>query len=174
MNSQGPTAANVQIELRRRHRSAVMVVAAFFSLTLVLVAVAFLALKVITRTGDPRLPMFLWIVILTFGLGAFALRRTRFSAMRLQDIAALRGPSGLLQTLQSTTTQIASLAGAIALLGFIIAMHTGNEFDMLRAGGVAIIVLIYCYPFRRGWERVVHGIARSGDANDTAHKGGIG
>lgn len=174
MNSQAPTAANVQIELRRRHRATVMVVAAFFALTLVLVAVTFLAIKAITRTGDPRLPMYLWIAILTFGLGAFALRRTRFAAMRLQDIAALRGTSGLLQTLQSTTIQIASLAGAIALIGFIIAMHTGNEFDMLRAGGVAIVVLIYCYPFRSSWERVMHGIASSGDANDTAQKGGGG
>lgn len=148
-----------------------MVVAAFFVLTVVLVAVAFLALKGFTRTGDPRLPMYLWIVILTLGLGAFALRRTRFAAMRLQDIAALRGTSGLLHTLQSTTVQIATLAGAIALLGFIIAMHTGNEFDMLRAGGVAFIVLIYCFPFRGAWERVVQGIARAGDANDTAGTG---
>ena len=171
MNSQAYTPADVQIELRRRHRFAVMVVAAFFVLTLILVAVAFLGLKAMTRTGDPHLPMYLWIVILTLGLGAFALRRTRFAAMRLQDIAALRGTSGLLQTLQGTTVQIATLAGAIALLGFIIAIHTGNEFDMLRAGGVACIVLVYCFPFRGGWERVVQGIVRSGDANDTAHKG---
>ena len=174
MNSQAPTAANVQTELRRRHRSAVTVVAAFFALTLVLVAVAFFALKAITRTGDPRLPMYLWIVILTLGLGAFVLRRTRFAAMRLQDTAALRGISGLLQTLQGTTVQIATMAGAIALLGFIIAIHTGNEFDMLRAGGVALIVLIYCFPFRGGWERVVHGITRTGDANDTAGSGRTG
>jgi len=172
VTSQGQTAESVQIELRRRHRATVMVVAAFFALTLILVTIAFLAIDTIARTGDPRLPMFLWIAILTFGLGAFALRRTRFAAMRLQDIAALRGTSGLLQTLQGTTIQIACLSGAIALMGFIIAIRTGNEFDMLRASGVAIIVLIYCYPFRSGWERVVQGIARTGDANDAAPKGG--
>jgi hypothetical protein len=30
---------------------------------------------------------------------------------------------------------------------------------MLRAGGVAAIVLIYCYPFRGAWQRVVTQLA---------------
>jgi hypothetical protein len=160
-----------QSELRRRHRNTVMVVAAFFVLTVILIAVAFMAINTIARVGDPGLAKGLWIAILIFGLGAFVLRRTRFNAMRLQDIAALRGISGLLQTLQGTTIQIACVAGAIALMGFIVTIRTGNEFDMLRAGGVAIIVLIYSYPSRRSWERVVHGIERSGDANDPPVKG---
>jgi hypothetical protein len=151
-----------------------MVVAAFFALTMILIVIAFLGINRIARPGDPKLPLFLWIAILMFGFGAFALRRTRFSAMRLQDIAALRGISGLLQTLQGTTIQVAFLAGAISLMGFVIAIFTGNEFDMLRAGGVAIIVLIYSYPFRSAWERVVHGIARSGDADDAPSKGTTG
>jgi len=117
-----------------------MVVAAFFVMTLVLTAVAFLAINAIARVGDPALAKGLWIAILIFGLGAFVLRRTRFNAMRLQDIAALRGTSGLLQTLERTTVQVACLAGAIALMGFIVTIRTGNEFDMLRAAGVALTV----------------------------------
>ena len=93
--------------------------------------------------------------------------------MRLQDIAALRGLSGLLQTLQRTTIQIACLAGAITLMGFIIAIRTGNEFDMLRAGGVAVIVLIYCYPFRGAWERVVQRMPRTGIVDTAPPKGTI-
>lgn len=163
----------MQSQLRRRHRVTVMVVAAVFVLTLILIAIAFLALDAIARPGDPRLPMTLWIAILIFGIGAIVLRRTRFNAMRLQDIAALRGTSGLLRTLQGTTIQVASLAGAISLLGFIIALRTHDEYEMLRAGGVAVIVLIYCYPFRGAWERVMQGIARSGDADDAPPKGRI-
>jgi peptidoglycan/LPS O-acetylase OafA/YrhL len=158
-------------ELRRRHRKSVMVVAAFFLLTLVLTAIAFLAINVIARVGDPTLAKGLWIAILIFGLGAFVLRRTRFNAMRLQDIAALRGTTGLLRTLEGTTIQLACLAGAIALMGFVVTIRTGNEFDMFRAAGVALVVLIYCYPSRNSWERVLHGIASSGDANDAAAKG---
>ncbi|MEP6706149.1 MAG: hypothetical protein ABJC05_01445 [Pyrinomonadaceae bacterium] len=174
MTSQGQIPESTQSELRRRHRATVMVVAAFFVLTLVLIAIAFLAMNKIARPGDQRLSLPLWIAILFFGFGAFALRRTKFAAMRLQDIAALRGISGLLQTLQGTTIQVACLAGAISLMGFVIAMRSVNEYDMLRAGGVAIIVLIYSYPFRSAWERVVHGITRAGDANDAQSKGTTG
>lgn len=159
-------------ELIRRQRLASMVVAGVMVLTLLLVVIAFVAKDSILRPGnDPTLPMALWIVILFFGMGAFVLRRTRFNAMRLQDIAGVRGISGLLTTLQETTIQLALIAAAIALLGFIITIRTGNSFDMLRAGGVAIIVLLYCYPRQTAWQRVVQGIEQSGDADNPPEDG---
>jgi hypothetical protein len=171
VTTQNNNSEPVQTELRRRHRTTVMVVAAFFVLTAILIAIAFTKIDSIARVGDPRVASGIWIAILIFGLGAFVLRRTRFNAMRLQDIAGVRGVSGLLQTLQGTTIQVACLAGAIALMGFVVTIRTGNEYDMLRAGGVAIIVLIYCLPSRTSWERVLHGIQVLGDANDTPEKG---
>jgi hypothetical protein len=99
--------------------------------------------------------MGLWLVILVCGLGVFVLRRTRFSAMRLQDLAAVKGISALLATLQGTTIQIASIAGAIGLMGFIITIITADWSNMLRAAGVSVIVLIYCFPFKSAWERTV-------------------
>jgi len=103
--------------------------------------------------------MVLWIVILVFGLGAMVLRRTRFSAMRLRDIAAVKGPSALLKTLQDTTIQIACLGGAIALMGFVITIRSGDWLDMLRSAGVAMIVLIYGYPIKTSWQRAVAMLA---------------
>jgi hypothetical protein len=81
--------------------------------------------------------------------------------MRLTDIAAVKGISALLKTLQDTTIQVASIGGAIALMGFVITILTADWTNMLRAGGVAAIVLIYCYPFRGAWQRVVTQIADS-------------
>src|SRR6185503_14075904 len=124
---------SVQQELERRHRSAAMVVAGFLVLDIVLLAIAFFAVNSIFRPGDPSLIMGLWIAILVFGLGAFVLRRTKFAAMRLKDIAALKGISGLLQTLQHTTVQVASIGGAIALMGFMVTILTGDWTNMLRA-----------------------------------------
>lgn len=158
-------------ELTRRHRAAVMVVNAMLVLTLALVGIAFAARKFLSRPGDPSLIKLLWVLILLFGLGALPLRRTRFNAMRLQDIAALRGISGLLATLQGTTIQLACIGGAIALMGFILAMLTGEPWDMLRAGGVALVVLIYCYPRKSAWQRVVQGIERIGNADAPVVKG---
>src|SRR5438270_7958345 len=111
---------NVLEELRRRHRSAATVVVAFLILNVVLLAIAYFAGASLYRTGDPSIVMGLWIAILVFGLGAFVLRRTKFAALRLKDIAAVRGTSALLKTLQDTTIQVGSIGGAIALMGFMV------------------------------------------------------
>jgi hypothetical protein len=139
-----------------------LVVVGFLLLTVVLLAIAFLGAKSVFRPGDPSIVMGLWIAILVCGLGAFVLRRTKFAAMRLRDIVAVKGQSALLKTLQDTTVQCASIGGAIALMGFIITIRTGEWTDMLRAGGVAAVVLIYCYPFRGAWQRAVIQFSREG------------
>jgi hypothetical protein len=155
-----PNSHAVQNELVRRHRTSTLVVAGFLILDIVLLAIAFLSSDRIFRPGDAGIVMGLWIAILVFGLGAFVVRRTKFAAMRLKDVAAVKGVSGLLKTLQDTTIQVASIGGAIALMGFVITILKGDWTDMLRAGGVAAIVLVYCYPFRSAWERVVTQLAR--------------
>lgn len=154
-----PNSDQLQIELVQRHRSARLVVVSFLALTFGLLIISFSATKFIYRPGDRTVVMGLWITILIFGLGAFVLRRTKFAAMRLKDIAAVKGASALLRTLQNTTIQVASIGGAIALMGFIITIRTGDWIDMLRATGVSAIVLIYCYPFRSAWQRAVLTLA---------------
>src|SRR2546427_7202576 len=131
---------DVMDELRRRHRSAATVVVAFLILDLVLLAIAYFAGASLYRTGDPSIIMGLWIAILVFGLGAFVLRRTKFAALRLKDIAAVKGTSALLKTLQDTTIQVASIAGASALMGFIITILTGDWTSKLRPASAAGIV----------------------------------
>jgi hypothetical protein len=165
------TSESIQMELARRHRTAAMVVGALLGLTVALVLIAFVASESLYRPGDPSLAMALWIMILIFGLGSFVLRRTRFQTMRLQDIAALRGLSGLLATLQGTTLQVAFIGGAIALMGFVVTIMTGNKYDMLRAGGVAAIVLLYSYPQRAAWQRVLRAAEQSGNADTSPAKG---
>src|ERR1043166_512863 len=154
----------VQTELESRHRNASTLVLVFFGLDIVLVVIAYFAADRLYRPGAPSTIMGLWIAVLVFGLGAFVLRRTRFATMRLKDIAALKGTSGLLKTLQDTTIQIAFIGGAIALMGFVIMIMRPRDdprdwTDMLRAGGVAAIVLIYSYPFRSSWQRTMRMLA---------------
>ncbi len=149
----------IQHELDRRHRSATIVVLFFLALDVVLVVMAYLGAKQIFRPANPQIAFGIWLVILICGLGVFVLRRTRFSAMRLKDIAAVKGVSALLQTLQGTTIQVASIGGAIGLMGFMITIITGDWTNMLRAAGVSLIVLIYCYPLKSAWQRTVRQLA---------------
>lgn len=136
-----------------------MFVIGFLVLDLLLLAIAYLGAERLYRPRDPSLTGGLWIAILVFGLGAFVLRRTKFAAMRLKDIAALRGVTGLLKTLQDTTVQLAFIGGAIGLMGFMLVILSGDWTYTLRAVGVSIIVLVYGYPFRSAWERVARQLA---------------
>ncbi len=136
-----------------------MFVVGFFILDVVLLAIAYFTAERLTRLGDPSLTLALWIGILLCGLGAFVLRRTRFATMRLKDIAALRGARGLIQTLQQTTIQVALLGGAVGVMGFGWSMLTRDWTNMLRAAGVSVVVLVYCFPFRSTWERAARMLA---------------
>lgn len=146
----------IQAELQRRHRSAVLLVRVLLAMTVALVLAAFLARGRISQRENSTLDIAVRVTILVFGLGSVALRRTRFSAMRLQDITALRGTSGLLDTLQKTTMQVAALGGVISVFGFVATLLTGNDFYAYGAGLVGLVVLLYCYPTRNSWQQTVN------------------
>ena len=149
-----------QKELSQRHRTAMIVSGSFFILTIALVGIAFTLAERLYRPGNTRLSLALWIAILVLGLGAFILQRARFAVSRLQDIAVLRGVSGLLKDMQGSAILIATIGGAIALMGFIITVRTGDESNMIRAGAIALVILIYCYPRKSVWQRVVDWLER--------------
>lgn len=164
---------SIQDELTRRHKAAMTIVIGLLALTLVLTLTAYLGHQFMAQERNPMLDMTWRIVVPFLGLGAVVWRRTKFSAIRLQDILALRGVSGLLATLERTTAQVALLGGAIAIMGFIVTMLTGLFFYMLGAGIIAVAVLLYCYPRRSAWQRVVKGIEETDDANDPPAKGNV-
>ena len=154
----------VQAELDRRHKAAATTVAGFLIATLLLSLVSFFGKSFFRQQDNPPLDVTLRITILVLGLGSIAWRRTKFSTMRLKDIGALQGPSGLLSTLERTTLQIALLAAAIAAIGFVATLLTGNDFYTYGAGAVAVAVLLYCYPTKISWIRTIQLFAPKTDS----------
>lgn len=148
-------AAGAESELETRHKATARTVQALLVGVVLLCVLAFVSKKFLTEQSYPSLHMAVLITILGLGLGAIAFRRTRFATMRLQDIAGLRGTSGLLITLQRTTYQIAIMGAAAALVGFAATLATGDDTYTYRAGLVAVAVLLYCYPVRGAWQRAV-------------------
>lgn len=108
---------------------------------------------------SPSLTGSLLIVVVLLGLGAVVLRRTRTNPMRLRDITALRGASGLIHSLEKTSLYVALIGYAVALSGFIGSMLTPQPADsrgfMLRFGVIALAILLYAYPRRALWRRMV-------------------
>jgi hypothetical protein len=152
-----PTSPEAQAELARKHKAASTTVAGLLVATILLSIVAFVARPyLIEKPPNRLLDMAVRIVVLMFGLGAIAWRRTKFSPMRLQDIAGLQGVSGLIKTLERTTVQVALLAEAIAAVGFVTTLVTGNDLYTYWAGAVAAVLLVYCYPAKGSWLRTVY------------------
>ncbi len=156
----------VTSELVRRHTATARTVLALLIGVVLLCVVAYLSKRFLTQRTNPSLDMAVRISILIFGLSSIALRRTRFSAMRLQDIGGLRGPIGLLATLQRTTIQVALLAVLVALIGFSGTLFTGNDFYTYAGGVVAVAVLLYAYPVRRAWDVAVRRFASNENLPD--------
>jgi hypothetical protein len=149
------TVEGTQGELERRHAATARVVQAVGLFTVLLILLALTGVFAGRVSFNPATANSLRFIIVFLGVGAIAYRRTRFSAMRLQDIGALRGAEGVLGTLRTTTVTVALIAGLIALLGFVISVMTGFGTDMLYLGAIAVAVLLYCYPRLAAWRAVV-------------------
>jgi hypothetical protein len=144
-------------ELSRRHRAAATLVSALITLTLALIALAYTGARPRVNLSfiDQTTYVALWIVILFAGLGAIALRRMRFGALRLQTIAEAKGVSALFATLHKTTVLVALFGIIIAVIGYVLFMRSTDPSDMLKAGIIAIAILLYTYPRRAAWQRVL-------------------
>src|SRR5919109_809336 len=118
MDSGDRLTTDLDTELVQYHKAASTTVMGLIIATILLAIVAFLAKAHLRQQPNIFIDMTLRITVLIFGLGSVALRRTRFSTMRLKDIGALQGGSGLLRTLERTTIQIALIGAAIAGIGF--------------------------------------------------------
>ena len=146
-----PTSPEVQAELALRHKSAATTVLGLLVASILLAVVAYLARPYFIPKPNPPLDIAVRIVILVVGLGAVVWRRTKFQPARLQDIVGVAGVTGLLQTLEKTTIQIALFGAAITAIGFISSWVTGNEWYTYWASAISVILFIYCYPLKSSW-----------------------
>lgn len=149
------TSPDVQAELTGRHKRASTTVVSFLVATILLSIIAFLGRPYYTPRPNPVLDMAVRLLILFLGLGSVVWRRNKFQPMKLQDIAGLQGPSGLLIILEKTTLQLAMLGIGITIIGFITTLVTGNDLYTYWASAIAVVVLVYSYPTKSSWMRAL-------------------
>ena len=141
-------------ELEKRYRTTIFIVAAQFLFTLILIIASFFIVPNAAESVSTETLRTLWIVIIFIAVGTFFLRRMFFRWDRLRDIALLKGVKGLLRTLQSNAIILAALAETILIAGLVIAFLSGEKFDTLRAGIVALILLAINFPRKSVWEKI--------------------
>lgn len=153
MSTSKSLSENVKAELVRRHKSTATTVVSLLIAVVLLSVLAYVSEKFLTFRNSQTLNMAFRIGIPILGLGAITLRRTRLARMRLQDIAAIRGQSGLIITLQKTCLFMALIGVVIAVSGFVSTLMTGDAWYTYTSGVVAAAVLLfYGYPIRSTWE----------------------
>lgn len=158
---------NIEAELARRHRAASTLVYGALAVALALVALALSGLLAGRVAFDQQVNGALWIAAIVFAFGAIALRRAMLNAPRLQAVAGLRGPTGLLAHLQRTTTLVSAVGVAIAVMGFALSVIRGGVDRMpIIVWVVAGVVLFSAYPRRAEWRRVVQAAQRGGPVDD--------
>ncbi len=153
------TASENLAELEKCYRLTALIVGAPILLTLVLtIVLTVVNLFVFPRTESrlsPETIQTLWIVIVFLAVGTFILRRMFFRWERLRDIALLKGVKGLLGTLQTNAIILAASAQMVFVIGLFVALWSGDGFDILRAGIVALILLAINFPRKSVWKKIV-------------------
>ena len=150
------TPDDVQAELTRRHKQASTTVLSLVVASILLAIIAFLGRPYYTPRPNTVADMAVRLLVLFLGLGAIAFRRYKFNPMRLQDIAGLGGPSGLLKTLEKTTLQLALVGIGVTIVGFMSTIVMGDESYTYWSVAVALVVLISAYPRKSIWTRVIN------------------
>lgn len=148
-------AENHRQELQKRYRITAIIVSAQILTMLILIALAwFVTLKSGFDFSASTITA-LWVAIVFIAVGTFVLRRILFSWEKLKNTTILKGISGLIAVLQTNAIILSALGELIAIIGFVIAVLSGNKLEMLRAGAVAMIIFLMNFPRRKVWEKIV-------------------
>lgn len=151
--------AQVEAELLTRYKATRKTVLSLLVGVVLLCVLAYACQRFLPQRPNPSLYTAFMITVFVFGFGAIALRRTKFAQMRLQDIAAIQGTSGLMVSLQRTTVLVALIGAAIAVIGFVCVLMTGDPSYSLRSSVIAAAVLLYGYPILTAWQQSVRKFA---------------
>lgn len=147
-------------ELEKRYRTTVLVIVFQIFTVIALIVVAwFLAQSSESLITNQSL-MTLWAAVLFIAIGAFAVRRLIFSWERLKNNAILKGVKGLIQTLQINSIFLGVIAEIVGVLGFLIAVLSGNKWEMFRAGAIALVVFLANFPRKSTWEKIVANLEK--------------
>jgi len=140
-------------------RLASMIVLALLASVLIYFLVAYMLSQAMSTTlfaewRYGQLRQILYGIALVLSIGIIVWRRSWLSGSRLSRVAEVRGSSGLVAHLKMTAIVFAALGEAVALLGLVLSLMTHAFEDMVRLGGIGVVLILYNYPRRSAWLRV--------------------
>lgn len=147
-------------EFEKRYRTTTIVIAFQIFTVIVLIVAAWFAAQSSNNSVSDQTLTTLWVAVLFIAVGAFLARRMLFGWERLKNVVLLKGVKGLIQTLQTNSIILGAIGEIIAILGFLIALLSGNKWEMFRAGAIALVVFLANFPRKSVWEKIVSNLEK--------------
>lgn len=147
-------------ELEKRYRTTTIVIAFQIFTVIALIVAAWFAAQNSNNSVSEQTMMTLWAAVLFLAVGTFLARRMLFGWERLKNTTLLKGVKGLIQTLQFNSIILGAIGELIAVLGFLIALLSGNKWDMFRAAAAAFVVFLANFPRKSVWEKIVSNLEK--------------
>ncbi|HEY0426440.1 MAG TPA: hypothetical protein VGC76_01415 [Pyrinomonadaceae bacterium] len=145
--------------LEKRYKTTVFIVSTQILSAVIFLCAAWLVTKNRETVSEDSF-LTLWLVILFVSAATFVLRRQLFGWERLKNRTLLKGVSGLINTLQINSILLNAFAEIVLIIGFIITILSGNFVDMLRSGGIALIVFALNFPRLSIWKKIVSNLEK--------------
>ncbi|CAN5867571.1 hypothetical protein BH20ACI4_BH20ACI4_31500 [soil metagenome] len=147
-------------ELEKRYRTTVYVIVfQIFTVIALIITAWFVAQTSENSITDQSLTT-LWVAVLFIAVGAFVLRRLIFNWERLKNTALLKGIKGVIRKLQINSIILGVIGEIVAIMGFLIAVLSGNKWEMFRAGTIALVVFLANFPRKSTWEKIVANLEK--------------
>ena len=147
-------------ELEKRYRMTTIVIAFQIFTVIVLIVAAWFAAQNSNNSVSDQTLTTLWVAVLFIAVGAFLARRMLFGWERLKNTVLLKGVKGLIRTLQTNSIILGVIGEIVAIMGFLIALLSGNKWEMFRAGAIALVVFLANFPRKKVWEKIVSNLEK--------------
>lgn len=140
-------------ELERRYKVTVLIISAQIFSSAVLLIAGWFIIK--DREVSEGSFLTLWLVVLFISAGTFIMRRRLFNWESLKNTAVLKGVRGLIRLLQTNAIVLNLFVEIVIMIGFMIAVMSGNFWDLLRVAGIALILFAMNFPRLSVWKKIV-------------------
>ena len=140
--------------IAQRYRTGVILTLALAVSVLVYLLIARIITPETTIPGSEKWIQPIFIVVIVLGLAVVLIRRGLMSQALLAKVAA-GGLNALLGRLLTITIICLVIAELVGLLGLVFYLLTGYYEYSWRLGVVSILLILYSFPRRSEWERII-------------------
>ncbi len=146
--------------LTKKYQSSSVILVAQIGFSIVLIVVGWFVSKNVENSISDESLTYLRVGVIFIAITTLVLRRMLFRWDRLKNITLLKGVSGLLNSLQVNAIILGSLAEAVAIIGFLIAVLGGVKTEMFTFGAVALVLFLINFPRKNIWLKIVENLEK--------------